>query len=359
MINQRTYKLEICPNFGKLEATRYTYTAFLMWCEYWAGRLFFNTGKIPSTAGMGEISNRAQRKVWGVIKTLRATSDATGGKTNVPKTNNLGMFAKIDGAKNGSFDYWIKVRNLWASGKPIKIPAKSHKALNKALKNGWKLSENCEVKQFRGRWEVLVFASKEAEKAQATTACIGADVGINKAATFSNGYKGTDLRPVIKRAKESQQERHRQRMKFGQIQKLKGNKNKSVVKQILDREANELVRSSKQLGCNIVVESRKILANLRCGRLNRWARCYFANRLEVLCKESSIFFLEVNPWNSSKTCSHCREIGKRDGEEFVCQNSSCPEYLMKADADINAAKVLKDRGRTVLEKYFSKTISSA
>ena len=59
---------------------------------------------------------------------------------------------------------------------------------------------------------------------------------------------------------------------------------------------------------------------------------------------------------SSKTCSVCNKKGEREKEEFACHNSNCSEYLVKRDSDTNAAKVLKGRGRAVVEKHFSAAI---
>ena len=41
---------------------------------------------------------------------------------------------------------------------------------------------------------------------------------------------------------------------------------------------------------------------------------------------------------------------------FVCSSSSCSKYLREADADLNAAKVLRNRGHLVVEKYFSSAL---
>lgn len=352
--------MKLLGNATKLDTARYSWRGFTECARYWAGRLFFNGNKRISTRGMGAIADQAQHKTRGLIRALSEAAKATGNKTNVPDLKNTGAYAKLEESKSSSFDYWVRISSPWHTGKPIRIPANSHKALNKALKNGWKLSTHCEYKWERGVPVVYVFVSKEVPKATAKPDCIGADVGINKAATFSDGYKGENLSPVMDKVKESQRERYRQRMKFGQVQKLKqGRKDKSRIKQILDREAKELVGRSVRLGRNTVVESRKILANLRCGRLSRWARCYFASRMETLCKENSVFFLEVNPWNSSKECHNCGTVGEREKEVFVCTNSSCPEFLTEADADVNAARVLMGRGRTVVEKHFLPALMGA
>ena len=350
----RGYKLKAYGNKAKTDTALYTHNRFIHYLNYFLGRLFFNGNKHLSTKGMGRVANQAKHKARGMVSALLALQKE--GKVNIPHQPNEWAYGKLEKSKGSTYDYWVRVSNLWGKTKVVRLPLKSHKALNKALKNHWELSEHCEFKLIKGELIVKVFVSKEVEIPSASAECIGADVGINKSVCFSDGYKGMGLREPIRKAKESQQERYRQRMKFRQVQKFKGSKTKSYIKQILDSEAKELVRRSKELGSNIVVESRKILQNLRCGRLNRWARCYFANRLEILCKEGSIFFLEVNPYQTSLRCHSCDKLGNREKEVFVCENSSCSEYLIEADADINAAKVLKNRGHAVVEKYFSTAI---
>lgn len=351
----RSYKLRLNGGITKMETARYTHARFLEWSNYWVGRLFFSPKEKFSTKGMGSLSNKAKHKAMGILRAQRESAKATGNKVNVPVLKNVGAYATLEKSKN-SFDYWISISNQWG-GRPIKIPANSHKALNHALKNHWKLSKHCEFKWERGVPVVYVFVSKQVPKAIPKGDCIGADVGINKSVTFSDGYKGESLKPILDKVKQAGRERYRQRMKFGQIQRLKsGRRDKSVCKRILDHEANELIGRAKALGSNVVVESRKTLQNLRTGRLAKWARCYFAQRMETLCKENSIFFLEVNPWQSSKICAACGEIGEREGEEFACKNSNCSEFSHRVDADENAAKVLKSRGRLVVEKYFPAAI---
>ena len=353
----RSYKLRLYGNDVKTDTVRYAHSRFLQWCQMWSGRLLFNGNKYSSTQGLGSIAHKAQYKAKGIISALKAAAKETGNKTNIPNLKNVGMPAKIETSKTPSFDYWVRVGNEWTKKGVVRLPAKAHKALNKALKEGWKLSSQCEVKPINGEWFALLFVSKEVEKATAQPKSMGADVGINKAVTTSDGYKGTDLKPIIDKVKESGRERYRQRMKFKQIQTLKrGKKDKSIVKQILDLEAKLFMKRLKKSGANAVVESRKSIANLRSGRLAKWARCYFANRMETLCKENSVFFLEVSPWKSSLTCASCGEEGKRQQEVFVCSKTSCSEYLREADADLNASRELRNRGHLAVERYFSSAL---
>jgi transposase len=319
-----------------------------MYANHCVGYLYFNGNKQQSTQGLGLLFNQAQYKAKSIIKAQTAARKETGMKTNVPLLKNISAPCKLEKSKSKNWDYFIAVSNQWTKVKKVRLPVKSTKVLNKALKSGWKLTSSCEIKEIKGKLYAMVFVEKEVEKAIPNPECIAVDVGINKSVTTSENHKGPALNKVIRKFKDAQRERYRQRTKFGQKQALRKS-SKTYLKQILDSEAKELIRRSLDSGSKtIVVESRKILNNLRSGKLSLWARNYFANRMEVLCKENSLFFIEVNPWQSSKECGRCGKIGDRNKEVFNCKNSSCDKYLKPVDADFNAAKVLSRRGRSVI-----------
>ena len=348
---QRSYKLKIYPNKGKAEAMRYAHGAFLKWCGHWSGKLLFNGNKRISTKGMGKIADQAQHRIRGVISALKASSEATGNKMNVPGTENLGMYAKISPSKAGGFDYWVQTQDLWNRGKPVKAPAKSHKALNKALESGWKLSGHCEVKRAGGEWYALVFLSKEVEKARPNPDFTGVDAGYRHSVATSEGHLGFRSDKVIRKARDSQRERYRQRTKHGQAQAPKGNKRKTQLKQLLDKEAQVIVRRSLRLGRSLAVESPKTLANLKSGKLHGWARNHLGARLKALARENSIWLMEINPAYSSQTCGECSE---RDAKSRVRGLFKCVKCGHTDNADVNAAKVLCQRGRTAVEAAFTR-----
>lgn len=349
----RAYHLPCYPNRDKFDTVRYLINRFNLYVSYCVSRQFFNT-PVTSTAGCGKLFNIAKYKARDIIKRQKSAHKKTGNKMNVPKIIKERPLVKYELTKNSTYDYIVKVSNLFTKRERVDIPVKSTKVLNKALKNGWSLTNFGEVSINGDRMYLTVFVQKEVEIPQPSTDCIGVDVGINKSVTTSEGHYGESLSPIIKKFKESQKERYRQRTKFNQKQILKRYNNKTYLKQILDKEAKLAVGRSKSSNSSLVVESRKVLNNLRSGKLQGWARNYFANRCEILCKEEGVFFLEVNPWNSSKTCSHCGEIGTRVKEVFVCNNTNCSEYLREVDADLNASRELRNRGRSVVLEMLPK-----
>ena len=236
------------------------------------------------------------------------------------------------------------------------MPVKRTKVLNKALKNHWKLTNSCEIKEIKGKLYVIVFVQKKVPKAQPSTDCLGIDVGYrHSCATCTDSGKmprlGKRLDKIIKKRKKSRSERYRQRMKHGQIQKLYKNK-RSEIKQLLDIEAKLIIRRSNKFELSVVVESPKVIANLRSGKLNGWARCYLAARLKVLARENSCFMLEVNPAYSSMTCAECQHV---DSKSRCRQHFCCVLCQHEDHADLNGGRVLGQRGRqVVLEKIIPK-----
>lgn len=344
----RAYHIPCYPNQAKLGTAKYLINRFILYTNYCVSREFFNQ-RIESTSGLGQLFNQANYKSKQIIKKQNASTKETNNKKNIPNLTKERPPVKFEKSKNTNYDYVVKVSNQWEKKGLVEIPVNSTKVLNKALKSGWRFTNFGEIFIRNNKLYLTVFVQKEVSVAKPRQDNIGVDVGINKSITTSESHYGPSLSPIIKKFKESQRERYRQRTKFNQKQTLKKN-GKTYLKQILNKEAKGVVTRCHETNSNLIVESRKTLNNLRTGKLSLWARNHFANRVEVLSKENEVFFLEVNPYKSSQSCNVCRKEGHRDKQEFVCKNTSCSEYLISADADLNASKELRNRGRQVIEE---------
>lgn len=339
----RTYQLAIYPNAVKLDTARYTYERHLQHVNIWTGKLFFNGNKAISTEGMGQLCNQAQHKARGIIRALTQAAKETGGKTNVPVVKQAGCPAKIQASETPEFDYWMTVENEFERKGGIKIPCKSHKKLNGALRDGWVLNNVAEFFQDKnGKFYARVFVQKEVKKAEKKEASLGCDVGYRNAVIRSDRYIGQNISMVIKQERQKQASRQRNGLKVKRALGLK-----SRIKQVLDIEANAAVRRSCKASLNLVVESPKVLANLRSGKLHGWARNYFANRCQVLGKEHEVFVWEINPAYTSQTCFKCGHVDKqsRVGVSFVCVSCGHSDH-----ADINAARNIARKGTESLRK---------
>lgn len=325
----RSYKLKLMANPIKKDTARYTQMRFNQYSNMFLGRIFFGQRNI-STAGMGTLANQALYRSWQIIKGVKATQKATGKKMNVPFAQRLGCFAILESSKSKSFDYWVSVSNQFTNKRVI-MPAKSHKVLNGAIKDGWKLLKNCEFKMINGNPYAVVFVEREVKK-QPVRGIVGIDVGYKYSITDSNGYIGRKVSQVIRTSRLRQAERRRQKHKVS-------SKVKSTIKQILDIEAKRLIGRSD--GMAFAVESPKRLANLSCGRLQGWSRSYFANRLSIKAKENGLTVIEVSPYQTSITCSKCQAIDKQSRVSRDLFECPCG---YKDHADINAAKNIAQKG---------------
>lgn len=327
----RSYKLKLYPNRDKFDTARYSIKRFNDYANTFMGKLFFE--QTISTEGMGYLANQAVHRAHKIIKAQRFAQRKTKNKINIPIVKNLGCAAIIHKSKNSTFDYWITVSNQWDVYHPIRLPAKSHKALNKALRQGWQFQSLCECKIINGELYAIVFVKKIAPKPKKYKKTIGCDVGIKHSVVTSDGHLGYGLSKVIK----TQRNRHAER-------KLQGHKVsskvKSYVKQILDREAKALIRRSIRAKAKLAVESPARLANLRSGSLQGWARSYLQNRLIVLGKESGVMVIEVSPYQTSITCPKCKTVDKKNRvtrDTFSCVNCGHTGHADKVAA-LNIAR---------------------
>lgn len=334
----RSYKLSISANRDKTETAKYLIDRFNLYVVQFLGNQYYYNYS-ESTKGLGELANQAQHVAKGKAKALREAVKATGNKVNLPTKTHEGVPVKVELSYNTSFDYIVKVPNHWVRNYKLDLMVKSHKAFNKALKEGWERTSFGELKQDKkGKLYLIVCVQKVVPRASiGIKECIGVDVGLSNAISCSDGVQAQKISSVLKEQRRKQAER--------QKQGIKSKVNKTSLKQILDKEAKSTVARCSVNKLSLAVESRKVLNNLRSGKLQGWARNYFANRCEVLCKENSVFFVEVNPAYTSKTCSVCLTLGDRNDKVFTCL--SCQKTF---DADLNASINIASRGRQAIEQ---------
>jgi transposase len=114
-------------------------------------------------------------------------------------------------------------------------------------------------------------------------------------------------------------------------------------------EAKRVVRVARRLGLVIVLESAKTIANLvGRGKMTRWAKVYFHDRVKSLSEEHSVPVWEVNPAWTSCTCPHCGFVWResRDGESFWCLKCG-----FHGHADHVGALNISERGRASILRW--------
>ena len=341
----RSYNISIYPNYQKLEDIRYSVDRFKLYTNHFLVQLYHRPHlKFLSTQNMGTLANQAQKQAIDLLRGERGLSKTLEKKVSLPIQKFDMTPATIGCNKNSSFDYWVTLLSQWKN--KVQVPAKSYSLINKKLKEGWELSKHCEVyKNSKGKWRCKIFVTKEVEIPKPNKNNLGIDVGIAHSSSRSDGYLGPNLKKVIKKEKNKQAERQRQ--------KHPKKSTKTVVKQILDRDVNLAIRRSKKLNSNIVVENPKTLANLKVkGYLNKWARSYFANRLNQRAIEEGVFVVWINPAYTSISCSRC---GKIDKLSRVNQSLfKCTECGNTLNADYNAALNIALKGQVKLIKLVNK-----
>lgn len=336
----RAYKLKIFPTDSKSEIARYALGRAQLYLKSLLGHELFSGAKI-STKGQGQLFNQMAHQAKGKAKAIKESAKETGNKWNVPLNPKPEIPVKLSKSKNSSFDYWAHVPNLFEKSKTVKIPAKSHRGLNKALREGWELSKWAYLKD----GYILVFVSKEVKRAKIKKPdCLGIDVGLKHAYSDSLGNLSDGLGKKIRKAKHRQAERARQ----GHKKKRNLQINKTLVKETLNRHAKKIInRALSSSKINIAVENPVIIGNISRGKLTGWAGAYLARRLQVLGKENSIPMIFVNPWKTSQTCNECEENVRviRDKNKF-----SCGACGIAIHADTNASKTISRKGTQIAEK---------
>lgn len=330
----RAYALRLYPNPGKakeafgilLEQRAYLYEftrkAYATGEESWT----------TSTKGLGWTANRALKRAQAIVRAGRASSITTGDPFREPRFLPMIGDGTVEPAKDTTFDYWIKMTP------GPRMPAKSHTALNKALRAGGTLTNTAEVTVDRkGRLIARVFVAFEKPESVDTGDYIGVDVGVNAGVARSDGYIGKPLQPILDRTTD----KNRERRKRGHLHALQSRR--SSCKQFLDGEAKRLVASAKRGRKSIVIERLNTLANLKTtGSIGAWPRIHLGMRVLQFAELVGVSVLEVFPAYMSLTCRVCGYVDKknRSGTDFVCV--SCG-YV--AHADVAAARNLVDKAR--------------
>lgn len=330
----RTYALRLYPNPGKAKEAFGILLEQRGWL-YEFVRQHMATGEeawTVSTKGLGEAAHNALHRAKGIIKAGRNSSIATGNQFNEPRCLPLIGDGTVEPAEGTTFDYWIKMHP------GPRMPAKSHKALNGALKRGGTLANTAEIAVDRkGRLIARVFVKFDIPEAVDTGDYLGVDVGVNAGVARSDGYIGKSLRPILGRTRAKNAERQRQ----GHLHKLQSRQ--SACKQFLNREAKRIVTLAVSGRKSIAIESSKALANLRMtGSIGQWARQHLGQRVHCLAEVSSAAVREVWAAYSSIECRACGCRDKRNRSGVVFR---CVQCATIGHADTLASRTLRDRGR--------------
>ena len=193
---------------------------------------------------------------------------------------------------------------------------------------------------------------------------IGVDFGLTDIAVTSDGAKHSaewlnqyrEKRQNIRSSLQRKGTRGARRL----LKRLKG-KEKTTATIINHTISKSIVESAKSQGKGIAIEdltgirftSKRRSKKFRI-KLGRWGfhqlRCF----LEYKSKLNGVKLIVVDPAYTSKTCSCCRHIGKRNNKSFKCEN--CGNDI---DSDVNASINIATLGAVISQPEKSEMYSCA
>jgi ribosomal protein S27AE len=324
-----SYKLRLYPTVNKADTLALLTALFRKAHADCTTLLAQNQGRCPSTKGMGEFVGRAYRRAY--IDYRRTTK---AGHTPGVLIAELIDSADLQLPKQArSFDYWILLKG---TKDKLYIPARGHRALNRALAlPGAQLNLGTKgsayVMRKNGKWYAYVTVSVPLAAVQAPKGWIGCDIGARSAVVRSDGFKGPDLRPLLRR----DDERKRNHAYLG----LERKRLFSPSRQVITKEARRVVSVALRSGRGIALEAPKNLI-----RWKKHAARFFGYRVMLLAAIYGLAVQEINPAYTSTTCSRCGLVNRhlRHKEAFRCWRCG-----YTANSDFNAAVNLCHRAYRV------------
>ncbi len=172
---------------------------------------------------------------------------------------------------------------------------------------------------------------------------IGVDFGQTDVATLSDGvsYNSESIKKIRKKyskvrasvqAKGTRSSRKLLKRLSGRERRFVSISNHTIAKQIVEKAKSEKKGIAIEDLSNIRNTAKPKSKNQKT-ELNRWAFNQLRRFLTYKAKKSGVRLIVVPPAYTSKMCSDCLHIGKRNAKRFKCEN--CGNI---ADADVNAAK---------------------
>jgi len=131
--------------------------------------------------------------------------------------------------------------------------------------------------------------------------------------------------------------------KRGKYRKVKktNRRESRIEKDINNKVSKKIVQEAKQNGMGIKLEYLEGIRKAKSGRnfrysLNSWSFYQLEQMIEYKARLLGIPVVYVDPYNTSKDCSRCRQIGNRSGKSFECSQCGHVDHA-DANASFNIA----------------------
>jgi IS605 OrfB family transposase len=226
-----------------------------------------------------------------------------------------------------------------------------------------KLGEADLVRDYKGRWRLLVSAHYADPPLREADEALGVDLGRTDIAATSDGdtFSGGHIRVVRDRyarrrthhQKKASQGTRSSRRRCRQLQKRLAGRERRFQRDQNHIISKAIVARASESGRAVAVEDltgirERTNEQPRCKaerrRSNSWAfyqlRGFVANKAQA----AGVPFVMVPPRYTSQTCHACLHLGERSGKRFVCPNPRCHLCGLAVDADINGARVIARLG---------------
>lgn len=251
--------------------------------------------------------------------------------------------------------FYIGGDQLVVSGMRVKVPNLGWVRLKELLRYKGKIN-GATVSRIADYWMISICVETDHKPTQCENqAKVGVDLGICTLATFSNGIKVPNQKPLAKRLKKLK------RLQRQLSRKQKGSQNRDKCKKRLARQHykvscarnDQLHKLTTNLTENyrlIVIEDLDISQMLKQRRLSRQIAdgAWYEFRRQLTYKASlrgNKIFIADRWYASSKKCSKCKHIKEKLSlsERIYC----CSQCALEIDRDQNAALNLEELLHTV------------
>lgn len=237
--------------------------------------------------------------------------------------------------------------SLWAIGGRIKISFVCHNRNYLPYIKG-----EADLVYKKGKFYLFQTVEVPEEDVEDVEEFIGVDMGLLEIAALSNGKnfsskKLNDYREKRQKVRSSLQSKGTKGCK--KVLKRLSGKERTTSTIINHTISKQIVQLAKDEGKGIAIEDLKGIrfsANKKSKkfrtRVGKWNFNQLRSFLAYKALLNGVKLVSVPPAYTSKTCSNCFHIGKRQGKKFTCND--CNSVF---DADVNAAKNIALLGTTV------------